>query len=301
MSNKNILVTGGTGQVGRELRDILPTATYVSSADYNLTSQREIDSMYANINPDIVIHLAAKVGGIVDNINNPTGYYTDNVLMNTLLVGGALKYNVENFIGILSTCIYPDIGCNYPITEDTLHDGPPAKSNFTYGIAKRAMAVHIDAINEQYDKKYCYITPCNLYGQYDKFDERGHFVAHLLQKIHAAKSNNERYITLYGDGTPLRQFIHAKDLATIIKLMIQNNIYKSFNVAGSENLSIAEIARIALNVTGCSNIKIKYDASLPNGQHRKDVDTGTFSSLFPHFKFTDLATGLRETYNTVFA
>jgi len=220
--------------------------------------------------------------------------------MNTLLLKGALQYNVKNFIGILSTCIYPDVVNRYPIKEDMLHEGPPTSSNFSYGIAKRGMAVHIDAINEQYNREYCYIVPCNLYGQYDKYDTRGHLVAHLLQKIHKAKVNKEPYITLYGDGTPLRQFINAKDLASIIRSMIHDNIYKSFNIAGPENISIDSIARIALDAIGCTDIAIKYDTSLPNGQHRKDVDTTTFSNIFPDFKFTDLATGLRDTYNKIF-
>ena len=177
-----------------------------------------------------------------------------------------------------------------------LHAGPPTSTNFSYGIAKRGMAVHIDAINKQYNKQYCYITPCNLYGVYDKFDERSHFVAALIKKIYDAKKVNNKKINLYGTGTPLRQFMNARDFAQIIKRMIDEDITESFNVASEDNLSIDAIARIALKACDCEHISLEYDTSKPDGQYRKDVSTERLKSIFPDIKFTNLSKGIKEVF-----
>ena len=294
--NKNILVTGGSGQVGKELRKILPEATYISSNEYDLTTEEGVQDLFMFSNFNTVIHLAAKVGGIIDNINNPAGYYSDNILMNTLMVNYAVKYDVKRFIGVLSTCIYPDKVESYPMEEPMLHKGPPTPTNFSYGISKRAMAVHIDAANKQYNKDYCYVTPCNLYGVYDKFDERSHFIAALVKKIYDANKAGKETITLFGSGTPLRQFMNARDLAVILNRMIDEDVTDSFNVAGPDNLSIDAIAKIALKACNCEHMSIEYDTSKPDGQYRKDVSTKKLNSIFPDIKFTNLSKGIKEVF-----
>jgi GDP-L-fucose synthase len=291
-----IIVTGGSGLVGKSLHKFLPDAVYVSSKDYNLTSELDIIQMFEIHKPDTIVHLAAKVGGIVDNINKPAEYFEDNVLMNTLLLKYSLKYNVTRFIGILSTCIYPDIIENYPILETDLHLGPPTKTNFSYGYAKRSLAVQIDAYNQQYNTKYQYLTPCNLYGEYDKYGDNSHFIAALIKKIHIAKTNNHDSIVLFGDGTPLRQFMYSNDLAYIIRYCLDNNIYDNMNVATPENLTIDTMAKIALKACGASNIKIKYDATKPNGQYRKDVSIDKLKNKIPSFNPIKLEEGIKTTY-----
>ena len=295
-----ILVTGGSGQVGKELRQILPEATYISSNEYDLTTEEGVQDLFMFSNFHTVIHLAAKVGGIIDNINNPSDYYTDNVLMNTLMVNYAVKYNVERFIGVLSTCIYPDKVESYPMKESALHEGPPTPTNFSYGISKRAMAVHIDAVNKQYNKEYCCVIPSNLYGIHDKFDEKSHFVAALIKKIYEANINGRESITLFGSGTPLRQFMNARDLAVILKRMIDENITESFNVASKDNLSIDNIAKIALKACNCEHMSIEYDTSKPDGQYRKDVCTKKMNSLFSNLQFIELEKGIKEVYNKLY-
>lgn len=292
-----ILVTGGSGMVGKSLKKYLPDAIYISSKDYDLTSEIDVYQMFNNIKPDIVIHLAAKVGGIMDNITYPADYFDKNIIMNTLMLKWTQQHNVKRFIGILSTCIYPDVVESYPINENVLHLGPPAKTNFSYGYAKRALAVQIDAYNQQYDTQYQYLIPCNLYGEYDKYGNNSHFIAALIKKIHNAKINNENKITLFGDGSPLRQFMHSDDLAYVIKYCLDNNIYDNMNVAIDENLSITEMAQIALKACSAEHIEIEYDITKPNGQYRKDVSSEILKSKLPSFSPINLYDGIKQTYN----
>jgi len=298
--NQTILITGGSGQLGKELKHFLPNGIYISSSEYDLTTESDVIKLYDTFNPDIVIHLAAMVGGIVDNINRPYEYFCDNILMNTLMIDHARKRNVSRFIGILSTCIYPNEVDTYPMTEDMLHLGPPAPTNFGYGYAKRCMEIQIESSNKQYGTSYQYITPCNLYGVYDKYNHRSHFVAALIKKIHEAKESNSTILPLFGTGTPLRQFVSASDVANIINKCIVNNITDSFNIATAENLSIDEIARITLKALNCEHMTIKYDNTMPDGQFRKDVSTEKFKSIFPSYKFIDLTTGIKEAYEKNF-
>jgi GDP-L-fucose synthase len=302
MDNQNkILVTGGSGLVGKYLKKILPDAIYISSKDFDLTTENGVQRMFLKHKPSVVIHLAARVGGIIDNIQHPAEYFTQNVLMNTLLVEYSRIFKVKKFIGILSTCIYPDVAKKYPMDESMLHDGPPTITNFSYGYSKRSMGAQIDAYNQQYNLKYQYLIPCNLYGEEDKDDEnKSHFLTSLIKKIHLSKNNKNDEITLFGDGTPLRQFMFAGDFAEIIKMTVEQEVTDSFNVATEENFSIKDMAEIALKVTNNQNIKIVWDTSKPNGQFRKDVSTDKFKKLFPSFKFTPLSEGIKLVYNSYY-
>lgn len=294
-----IIVTGGSGLVGNYLKKILPNAVYLSSKDYDLTIQSEVKKMYETHEPDCVVHLAARVGGIFDNIHHPSEYFEQNILMNTFMVKYAQQYGVKKFIGILSSCIFPDVVETYPMKEEDLHLGPPTKTNFSYGMAKRALAVQIDSCNEEYGTEYMYMSPCNLYGESDKDDEnKSHFVTALIKKIYLANLNNENHIMLYGDGSPLRQFMHASDMAKIIKIVIEKDIKESFNIATKENISINDIAKIALKATDSEHLEIRYDKTKPNGQMRKDLSIEKFERLIPNYNFINLEDGIREYYKT---
>jgi len=286
--------------VGRSLKDIIPDAIYLSSKDCDLTNPIEVELLINTHKPDVIIHLAAKVGGIIDNINKPAEYFDDNIIMNTTLLKTAHKYDVSRFIGILSTCIYPDTVEEYPMTEETLHMGPPTPTNFSYGYAKRCLAVQIDAYNKQYGTKYQYLTPCNLYGEYDKWGDNSHFVAALIKKIIIADRNGEETVNLFGTGKPLRQFMHSKDLAKVIKYCLDNDIYDSLNVATTQNLSIKDIANEALKAIKPKNVKnFTFDPDKPDGQYRKDVSNEKLLSIIPDFKFKPLLDGIKETYNKI--
>ena len=293
-----ILVTGGSGMLGKHLKELYPDAIFISSRDYNLVKECEVKAMFKYHQPDIVIHAAAKVGGILDNINRPAEYFEDNVLMNTLLIKYSHKYNIKRFIGILSTCIYPDINYRYPMLEEDMFLGPPTLTNFSYGYAKRAMAVQIDAYNQQYGTNYNYLIPCNLYSEYDNFENenKSHFLTALLKKIKLAEESNSTTIELFGTGKPQRQFMYSGDLAQIIKLSIDNDIYANLNVATEENLTIEEMALTAIN---CLNpkLEIQYKPNTPDGQLRKDVSIQKFKKYFPEFKFTTLEEGIKKVYS----
>ena len=291
-----ILVTGGKGMVGKHLQEILPEAVYIGSRDYDLRDWLDVEKLFEIYNPTHVIHLAAKVGGIQDNLAKPAEYFDDNILINTNVLKMCKWYNVKRFVGILSTCIYPDVVEKYPMKEKDMFLGPPAKSNFSYGYAKRSLAVQIDAYNKQYGTKYNYLIPCNLYSEHDNFNNESkmHFMTALLKKIKSSKET----LNLLGTGKPLRQFMYAGDLARIIKEVINNDITDSFNVAPSENLSIDEMANISLNILN-KNLKIKYSKPELDGQFRKDVCNEKLLTYFPNFKFTNFEEGIKKVYNKV--
>jgi GDP-L-fucose synthase len=297
--NEITLVTGGSGMVGKSLQKLMPDAIYISSKDYNLTNEVEVKKMFEKYKPNKVVHLAARVGGIIDNIENPHDYYIENVKMNTYMVEQSFKYGVKQFIGVLSTCIYPDGVPSYPMTEEDLHLGPPTITNFSYGYSKRSFAVQIDALNKQYGTKYQYLIPCNLYGENDKMGHNSHFVAALLEKIFKAKSENKNEIVLFGTGKPLRQFMHSDDLAWVINECLSKNIYESFNVASKENLSIKEMAEKTLKVLNLEHFKISFDTSKPDGQFRKDVSINKLNSLLPNFNSLIFEKGIKQVYDKI--
>ncbi len=292
----NILVTGGTSTVGKHLKEILPDAAYISSKECDLTDIKMVRWLISSYTPNIVVHLAAKVGGIQDNIAKPAEYFDDNILMNTNILKVSHEYNVKRFIGILSTCIYPDKVDSYPMKEDVMFNGPPTSTNFSYGYAKRALAVQIEAYNKQYGTKYNYITPCNLYSEYDNFenDKKMHFITALLKKIKTCTGE----LNLLGTGKPLRQFMYAGDLASIIKLTIEKDITENFNVAYPENYSIDDLAKKALGSLK-ENYYIKYNKPELDGQYRKDVDITKMLALFPEFKFTSYEEGIKKVYDKI--
>lgn len=294
---KNILVTGGTGLIGKALKEIMPDAIYVGSSNYDLRIENDVERLMYTENPDIIIHLAALVSGIADNIKRPADHFTDNILMNTHIINEARRNGTIRFIGILSTCAYADSNKSYPIDEIDIYDGVPTPTNFSYGMAKRMMAVQIEATNKQYGTSYQYMIPCNIYGENDNFsNDRSHFVAALISKIYKAKVEGKDSITLMGNGTSLRQFIYVNDVAKIIKYFIDNDITENVNICNDEVYSIDAIAKIALQACNAEYLKIVYDTTKPNGQFRKDASNEKLKSLIPQIQFTPLFEGIKKTY-----
>lgn len=293
-----VLISGASGMVGRELSKLVPEAYCPSSSELNLLNSTDVEEYMNREKFDYVIHLAAYVGSLHDNIDNRTLYFDQNILMNTIITKYAYESGVKNFLGVLSTCIYPDNIQSFPIKESSLHEGAPHKDLMSYAYAKRSHAVQLAAYKESFGVNYNYLIPCNLYGLVSEAHKgRSHYVNDLIQKIILAKRNNETHITLFGDGSPLRQFMYAGDLAKVINCYIDNGLNASFNVAPGINLSVNDIANIALKACDAEHMAIEYDASKPNGQHRKDVDTTVLSACMPALEFLGLAEGIRKIYD----
>ena len=298
-----ILVTGGTGMVGKHLKELGFNAIYAGSKQANLKNYEETDELFNFIRPTVVIHLAAKVGGIMDNIKNPIGFYEDNIDINTNVVKCAYKYGCTRFIGVLSTCIYPDNLDSrfYPLKEDKIHEGPPTITNFSYGYAKRCLDVHLKCYRKQHDLHYSSLIPCNLYSEYDHFEgDKAHFVTSLVRKIALAKINKESSIELFGTGQPLRQFMYAEDFAKAIIQYVESGCYADLNVATPEIFSIKQIAEIALEACEATDLTINWNTSKPDGQYRKDVTDSKFKQFFPDFKYTLLKDGIKKTFDNYF-
>jgi GDP-L-fucose synthase len=204
---------------------------------------------------------------------------------------------------VLSTCIYPDNlnpDC-YPLTEDKIHDGPPTITNFSYGYAKRCLDVHLKCYQKQHNLQYNSLIPCNLYSEYDHFEgDKAHFVTSLVRKIALAKINKKDSIELYGTGKPLRQFMHAEDFARAIIQYTKGEYYADLNIATPEVYTIKQIAEIALEACDATSLKINWDRSKPDGQHRKDVTDNKFKQFFPHFKYTTLKDGIKRTFDNYY-
>lgn len=298
---KKILVTGGSGMTGKYLKELLPEAVYPTSSELNLLDPVRTGAYIHSVQPDVVIHLAGVVGGILDNIERQITFFENNLQMNYNVVRACREVKVKNLITILSTCTYPDNfdyipDFEYPITEQYLHQGPPTRTNYGYGYAKRLMGVHVDVINAANNNKdYCYLIPCNLFGEYDKYgDKNSHFISALLKKIIVAQRENKSYIELLGTGKPLRQFMYAKDLARVIKQMVETETYVSMNVAPDGVKTIHQLAQDTLNALGL-NFEIRYSNAL-DGQYRKDASNRLLKETFPNFEFTSFETAIQGTY-----
>lgn len=300
----NILVTGGSGLVGKHLQDILPDANYISSAQYDLRKREHCCEAIWTYKPDFIVHLAARVGGIADNIAHPAEFLNDNILMSIELFRSAHYINPKiRILSMLSTCIYPDVMAEnlYPMDESMIHLGPPQESNKSYAVAKRVLHTITEAYNTEYGTRHGCLIPCNLYGEYDHFElQRSHFVSALLKRIHDAKVKGDSKIVLWGTGKPLRQFMHAADLARAIKVYLRHDLNGVYNIATPEIKSIREIAEIALLACDATNLQIEFDETKPDGQFRKDVTAMKWELVFPSMSYTSLLDGIRRTYNGKF-
>jgi len=293
-----IFISGSSGMLGKELASIMPDAFCPSSEELDLTDQKKVEKYFKQNKFDFVVHLAAYTGNLHDSKLHQTLFFEKNVLMNTLIVKYAYESGVENFLGILSNTVYSDAIKRFPLKENQIHDGSPHKDLLSYAFAKRALAVLLDGYKDTFGLNYNYLIPCNLYGLVSKKNEkRSQFINDLIFKIIDAKREKRKSINLFGDGTPMRQFMLASDFAEIINIYIKSNINSSFNVAPDFNLSIKEITSVALEATDSKDFKVKFDSSMPNGQLRKDLSIKNFKKEIEDFSFTPLSEGIKKIYD----
>jgi GDP-L-fucose synthase len=289
----NVLVTGGSGFLGRRLQKYKSEWNYVSSTQYNLINSYDCERMFSDFKPDAVVHLAARVGGIKENFENQAEFFYQNVMMNTNIIHAAHQAEIPRVLSALSTCAFPDKMPTYPFNEFDLLRGPPAETNLSYGYAKRMLHIQCVSHREQYGVNYSTFCPSNLYGPDDHFDsENSHFVSSLISKV--AKLNDGDTLELWGTGRPLRQQLYVDDMCRIIPILLEeHNSDVPLIVAPDENLSINEMANILIKQLN-KNIKIVYNNQL-DGQFRKDGSNKRFLELVGDFKFTPFDVGVEKT------
>jgi GDP-L-fucose synthase len=284
------LITGGNGLIGSEFEEGIK----VCRQEYNLIDSLDVDRMYSDIKPDFVIHTAAKVGGVGANMRKKGDFFYENIMINTNVIHYAKKHNVKKLIAFLSTCVFPD-KVDYPLTENKIDLGPPHFSNDAYAYAKRMSQVQISAYNEQYGTKYFCVIPTNVYGPQDNYNlNDSHVLPALIHKCYLAIKNNTK-LELWGDGSPLREFIYSKDVAIICdRLLLEYEETSPIIISTSEEISIKEVAEKVAKLMGYKN-KIYWDTSKPNGQFRKPSNNSKLKSVLKDLQFTPLEEGLYHT------
>tara|TARA_Y100000310_G_scaffold245640_1_gene250645 strand:- start:227 stop:1177 length:951 start_codon:yes stop_codon:yes gene_type:complete len=295
MKYKNVIVTGGSGFVGRRLQKIRPEWKYISSCDYDLTDRNQVQDMFfKNPSIDAVVHLAGRVGGIKSNANNQAKFFYDNVMINTNVLHEAFKAGVSRVLSSLSSCAFPDIVENYPFESNTIFSGPPAITNFSYGYAKRMLLVQSTAYRKQYDVNFSCFCPCNLYGPDDNFNsENSHFVPAMIKRLSTASDGDE--LIFWGTGKPLRQQLYIDDLAMMIPLLLErHNTNEPIIVATDDNHSIREMIDICCREIG-KNVTIKFNNNL-DGQFRKDGSNVRMKIIAPEVNLTPFRDGVKKTY-----
>tara|TARA_R110002110_G_scaffold154069_1_gene347811 strand:- start:151 stop:1080 length:930 start_codon:yes stop_codon:yes gene_type:complete len=287
-----VLVTGGSGMVGASLRNHLPNAAFISSRDCDLKDAISVNRLMSEQEPEYVIHLAARVGGVKANSDYIGDFFLDNILINTNVLEASRKYNVRKVISILSTCVYPD-SVTYPLTECQFHNGPPHDSNYGYAYAKRMLDVQSRAYRQQYGCNFITAIPNNLFGENDNFDlEDSHVIPAIIRKMHEAKLKNEN-VTLWGDGSPLREFTYSKDLADILVFLLEHyDGTEPINVGNTDEISIREVAETIADILEF-NGEIRWDITKPKGQFRKPSDNSKLMGLgWREENYTPLKEGL---------
>jgi len=296
------LLTGANGLVGSTI-----------PADYKLNGKRLLDltdwtatyRYFKEIRPERVIHTAAKVGGLGANMAHMGEFFYDNMMINLNVLEASRQTGVKKVVSFLSTCIFPD-EVEYPITEDKLHLGEPHSSNYGYAYAKRMLEVQSRAYNQQYgvelkgnkmcfNTKYLSVIPTNIYGPNDNFNlESSHVVPATIHKCYLAK-RDDIPLWVWGDGTPLREFIYSEDVGELTQLVLDH--YENDNpliLSTGEEHSIRQLVIAVADAMDFQG-QIIYDANKPNGQHRKPTSNLLLKNFVPEYKFTPFEEGIKKT------
>jgi GDP-L-fucose synthase len=301
---EKILVTGGSGLVGSAVVDTIqkayPKAMVYShcSGQYDLTREKDVDYIYDTLHKpgyklDAVIHCAARVGGIGRNLNTPYKQFISNILMNTLVIEGAVSRGIKNLIAFSSACAFPkDVKV---MSESNLHDGEPFPAHRSYAYSKRMVDIQIEALMKEYPQfnyNYCSVIPGSIFGPDDNFDlENGHVVPSLIRKAHKAAELNQPLV-VWGTGEAVREFIYSEDIAkACIRLLLRDTMPQRILVSGKA-FKIKEIAEI---IAEFFNIKLDFDSSKPDGQMVRITDKEVFNHTLPGFDYTDIKESLHST------
>jgi GDP-L-fucose synthase len=300
LKSKRILVTGGAGFLGSHLVERLRQLGCSQIAvprveEYDLTRERDIERLFLEFHPELVIHLAALVGGIGANRDNPGRFFYANAVMGIQLIEACRRHGVEKTVVLGTICAYPKF-TPVPFREETLWDGYPEETNAPYGIAKKALLVQCQAYRQQYGMNAVYLLPVNLYGPRDNFDpDSSHVIPALIRKCVEACQRGDGAITLWGDGSPTREFLYVADAAEAIVAAAESyDGADPVNIGSGAEISIRDLADRIARLTGFTG-RIAWDVTKPNGQPRRCLDVSRAEREFGFRAHTSLDAGLRAT------
>lgn len=299
-SNAPLLVTGGSGFVGRSVlrelegRGIGPVVA-PSSADFDLTVAAEVESMFAKFEPGVVIHLAAKVGGIGANRRHPGELYLSNLLMGTYVIDQARRSGTPKTVVVGTICSYPK-HTPVPFQESSLWDGYPEETNAPYGLAKKAHLVHAQANRAEWGQNVIYVMPTNLYGPGDNFHPSvSHVIPALIKKCVEAREAGADEVEVWGTGAASREFLYVDDAARgIVDATERYDGGDPVNLGSGEEVRITELVALVAEATGFTG-RFRWDATQPDGQPRRQLDCTAADRLFGFRASTPLSDGLGET------
>jgi len=295
-----IYIAGHRGMVGSAVWRALESKGYTNligktSSELDLINQQTINEFYSLEKPEVVIDAAAKVGGILANNDFPYQFLMENMQIQNNLIDGAYKSGIEKFIFLGSSCIYPKFA-QQPLKEEYLLTDSLEPTNEWYALAKITGVKACQAIRRQYNKYYVSLMPTNLYGSFDNFDlESSHVLPAMLRKFHEAKENNHSDVTLWGSGTPMREFLFVDDMAEAVVFALENNLPEYlYNIGTGKDITIKKIAETIQKVTGHQG-DIIWDSSKPDGTPRKLMDVSKMKAMGWQYS-TELEDGIQTTY-----
>ena len=300
LSDKRILVTGGAGFLGKQVINQLLLAganpdkiTVPRSRDCDLCNWENCHKAVKE--QDIVIHLAAHVGGIGLNREKPAELFYDNLMMGAQLIHAAYQAGVEKFTCVGTICAYPKF-TPVPFQEDDLWNGYPEETNAPYGIAKKALLVQLQSYRQQYGFNGIYLLPVNLYGPEDNFDPRSsHVIPALIRKVYEAQQKNDKYLPVWGDGSPTREFLYSTDAARGIVIATQKyNDSEPVNLGTNYEISIKDLVELICELMEFAG-EIVWETDKPNGQPRRCLDTSRAKEKFGFVAETEFRQGLKNT------
>jgi GDP-L-fucose synthase len=302
LSSKRILVTGGGGFLGTHVVEQLRQRGCTRIAvprrkDCDLTQAGAVSQLFDEFRPELVIHAAATVGGIGANRDNPGKFFYENAVMGIHVIEACRRFATEKTVVLGTICSYPKFTA-VPFREETLWNGYPEDTNAPYGIAKKALLVQCQAYRQQYGMNAIFLLPVNLYGPGDNFDEdSSHVIPALIRKCLEAREQGKSEITLWGDGSPTREFLYVADAAeAIVDAAESYDRPDPVNIGSGQEISIRDLAGEICAMTRFGG-RIVWDSTKPNGQPRRCLDVSLAEREFGFRAHTDLNTGLRATVN----
>ena len=293
----NVLILGANGLVGSSFN----YGIKLGRKEVDLLNYDKLLDVIKYYKPDAIVNCAGQVGGVQANMNYKFDFFKNNMLINMNVIEASMKAGVPNLISFLSTCIFPDkLAQKKVLTENDLHYGEPHHSNYPYAYAKRMTQVLTQIAREQ-GFNYQNLIPCNLYGFNDNYNlETSHLIPALIRKFYQASKDKNYQIEIWGDGTPIREFIFANDIPKIVEIILLNNYrFDEMILSPNEHHSINDIVQILESIVLKEIHEYNYDKSKPNGQKQKNTDNTKFRNFCNEFDFqlTPLENGLKQTIN----